>query len=61
MYDPPALTPGNAALIEAGMVLNIETPYYELGWDSLAVEDTVLVTDDGYRSLTKSPRSLIEA
>lgn len=60
MYDPPALTPGNEAVIEAGMVLNIETPYYELGWNSLAVEDTVLVTADGYRSLTKSPRRLIE-
>jgi len=40
------------------MVFEIETPYYELGFAGLQVEDTVVVTDDGCRLLTRSSREL---
>lgn len=44
--------------IEAGMVLCVETPYYEMGWGGMMVEDTVLVTASGYEPLTVADRSL---
>jgi len=41
------------------MVVNVETPYYEMGLGGIQLEDTIMVTADGYRSLTKSPRELL--
>ncbi len=58
IYDEPLLGPGQAIPLEAGMVLEVETPYYELGFGGLQVEETVLVTDGGCRLLTESDRSL---
>jgi Xaa-Pro aminopeptidase len=40
------------------MTLNVETPYYELGWGGIMVEDTVVVTADGCEWLTASRRDL---
>ena len=57
-YDPPLLGPADETLLEAGMVLCIETPYYEIGFGGLQVEDMVLVTDDGIDSLTVSARDM---
>ena len=59
MYDPPIVSPGVDTQVEAGMVLNIETPYYEMGWGGVQVEDTVVVTPSGYRFLTRSDRQLM--
>ena len=53
-YDPPFLSPISDHILEEGMVVNIETPYYEMGFGGLAVEDTLVVTKDGYRLLTKA-------
>jgi Xaa-Pro aminopeptidase len=58
-YDDPLLAPGSDAAIEPGMVLCVETPYYELGLGSPIVEDTVLVTGDGVEYLTHHPRDLV--
>lgn len=46
-YDLPDLTPTSPDIIEAGMVMCVEAPYYEIGWGGLQVEDTVVVRDDG--------------
>ena len=45
-------------VLEEGMVINVETPYYELGFGGVQVEDTIVVTKNGYRFLTKSERKL---
>ena len=58
MYDPPLVSPYDQTRLEEGMVLNIETPYYELGFGGLQVEDTILVTESGSRRLTKSSQDL---
>jgi Xaa-Pro dipeptidase len=58
VYDPPVLRQGLATPIEAGMVLNVETPYYEIGWGGLQVEDAVLVTETGSEYLTELDRTL---
>ncbi|HZU16859.1 MAG TPA: Xaa-Pro peptidase family protein [Candidatus Dormibacteraeota bacterium] len=57
-YDPPLLGPTTETVLEPGMVLEIETPYYELGFGGVQVEDTVLITETGCRLLTRSSRRL---
>lgn len=57
-YDPPLLAPGDATVLKAGMVLCVETPYYELGLGGLQVEDMVLVTEDRPEPLTTSRSDL---
>jgi Xaa-Pro aminopeptidase len=47
VYEPPILRPGNQDTIEAGSVVNIETPYYEFGLGALHVEDPYVVRADG--------------
>lgn len=47
IYDLPVLNASTTTPIEAGMVLNVETPYYELGWGAVHVEDPYLVGTDG--------------
>ncbi len=58
IYDAPMLDGTSAMPLEPGMVFEVETPYYELGFAGLQVEDTVLVTDTGCRVLTRSTREL---
>lgn len=57
-YDPPLLAPARHSVLESGMVLCVETPYYEVGFGGLQVEDMILVTDEGYEALTRSSREL---
>jgi Xaa-Pro aminopeptidase len=57
-YDPPLLGPTDETMLEAGMVLCVETPYYEIGFGGLQVEDMVLVTNDGFEPLTRSTRQM---
>ncbi|MCR4607831.1 MAG: Xaa-Pro peptidase family protein [Oscillospiraceae bacterium] len=59
-YDLPSIAPGNNTQLEEGMVLCIETPYYEIGWGGVQVEDTIAVTKTGAEYLTRSPRTLIK-
>jgi Xaa-Pro aminopeptidase len=59
VYDMPILNETTSTPLEAGMVLEVETPYYELGFGGLQVEDTILVTDDGHRRLTGSTSELV--
>ncbi len=58
VYDIPTLMPGDDTPIEVGMVFQVETPYYELGWAGLQPEDTVLVTEDGGQFLNGISRQL---
>lgn len=58
MYETPLLVEGSDARLEAGMVINLETPYYESGYGGFQVEDTVLVTETGGELLTAADRSL---
>jgi len=57
-YDLPNITPLSDDILEEGMVLNVETPYYELGFGGIQVEDTLLVTESGYQQLTRNGRDL---
>lgn len=58
-YDPPTLGPDNDSLLESGMVINLELPYYEIGFGGFNIEDTVVVTDDSPEFLTSLSRELV--
>ncbi len=47
----------NVAL-EDGMVLCVETPYYQIGWGGMMVEDMIVVRPNGSECLTHLPRAL---
>jgi Xaa-Pro dipeptidase len=51
-YERPILAPGNNDIIETGMVLSIETPFYEYGLGALHLEDPILIGPHGNRRLT---------
>lgn len=59
-YDKPLLAADDETVIEPGMVLCVETPYYDVGRIGLQVEDMVVVTDDGFDFLSRSSRQLEE-
>ena len=41
------------------MVLNVEAPYYEVGFGALHVEDPIVVRSNGGQVLTRSSRELV--
>lgn len=45
--------------LEAGMVLNIDMPFTEIGWGSVHIEDTVHITSDGFEALTSDDSDII--
>jgi Xaa-Pro aminopeptidase len=57
--ETPVLGAGGRTPLEAGMVLRLETPYYELGWSGAQVTDTVLVTQAGARVMNRTRRGLL--
>jgi Xaa-Pro aminopeptidase len=59
VYERPIIAEGNPTVLEPGMVFCLETPYYELGWGGMMVEDTGVVTDDGFELFTGMDRSLL--
>jgi Xaa-Pro aminopeptidase len=59
VYEPPIIAHGVDTALRAGMTFCFETPYYELGWGGMMVEDTVVVTESGVERLTVSPRDLL--
>ncbi|MCH8898921.1 MAG: aminopeptidase P family protein [Acidobacteria bacterium] len=58
VYERPVVAPAWPTVLESGMVFCFETPYYEIGWGGMMVEDALVVTADGADMLTVSDRSL---
>jgi Xaa-Pro aminopeptidase len=57
-YDLPILNPRTEIPLEQGMVFEVETPYYEMGFGGAFIEDTVQVTETGVKILTELDREL---
>ena len=53
------VTLGSAEVLEPGMVFALESPYFELGWGGLQLEDTYLVTAQGFERLTTLPQTIV--
>lgn len=58
VYEAPVVRPGETTVLAPGMVFCLETPYYELGWGGMMVEDTGVVTESGFDLFTSIDRSL---
>ena len=56
--EAPWLAPGGEVL-EAGMVVRAETPYYELGAFGINVKETALITRGGTAVMNRSHRGLV--
>ena len=54
VYEQPILMPSSQVEIELGMVLNVETPYYEFGTGGIHVEDPFVVGAEGDNVLLSS-------
>lgn len=57
-FDPPNLEPKDQTELEEGMVINVETPYREIGFGGMMVEDTVVVKKNGFEFISTSNRDL---
>lgn len=57
-YDAPNLTPGSNEVFEEGNVICVETPYYEMGFAGLQVEDMLHVGRHGVESLMSTSSEL---
>ena len=57
-YDLPIITPNTDIPLEANMIFEIETPYYEFGFGGAFIEDTVVVGEHGSTIITKLQREL---
>ena len=58
LHEDPHISPTNDRALEPGMVLCIEVPYYIANFGGFNLEDVVLVTEDGYESISTIDRGL---
>lgn len=58
VHEGPTLSPRSEAVLSAGMVFTIEPGIYIPDFGGVRIEDTVLLTNDGYRTLTSVPKKL---
>jgi Xaa-Pro dipeptidase len=58
LHEPPSLHPQSQELLKEGMTLAVEPAIYIPGWGGVRIEETVVVTKDGYESLSTYTRSL---
>ncbi len=57
--ETPILEADSPDTLETGMVLRLETPYYQHGWGGAQVKETVLVTRSGARVMNRSRPGLL--
>ncbi|UCI10558.1 M24 family metallopeptidase [Mesorhizobium sp. B1-1-8] len=58
-YDAPSLSSSSLERLEEGMVLCVETPYYQIGRWGLQVEDMLVVRRDGAERLMDTTGDLM--
>lgn len=56
IHENPRLSSKDDTILQSGMVVTVEPGIYLPDWGGVRIEDTVLVEDNGYRVLTRSPK-----
>ncbi len=59
VHEPPFIMENNTEPLTAGNVFTVEPGIYLTGRGGVRIEDDVVITPDGHRSLTTFPRELI--
>lgn len=59
IHEKPTLSPRGEQSLAQGMIVTVEPGIYIPGWGGVRIEDTVAVTADGCRLLTKVPKELL--
>ena len=59
IHEEPRLGPGSGTVLKAGMIETVEPGVYVPGFCGVRIEDMVVITEDGIRNLTHSPKELI--
>jgi Xaa-Pro aminopeptidase len=59
VHEKPVISFRNEQSLREGMVFTVEPGIYIPGWGGVRIEDTVVVTADSYRLLTKVPKELL--
>lgn len=57
IHEAPSLSGSATGTLRSGHVVTVEPGAYLVGLGGVRWEDTVLVTDDGHRALTRAPRA----
>lgn len=60
IHERPALSPADQTVLQPNMIETVEPGIYIPGFGGVRIEDLVVVTENGYENLTKSPKELIE-
>lgn len=59
IHEKPTLSPRSEAVLEEGMVITIEPGIYIPDFGGVRIEDTLVVTTEGYRILTSADKQLL--
>lgn len=60
IHEEPVASPRSDTVLETNMIVTVEPGVYLPGEIGLRIEDSVIVTDDGYELLTHTSKELIE-
>lgn len=60
IHEQPRVSSGNAALLQPGHVITVEPGVYIPGLGGCRIEDTVILTADGFINAVAAPKHLIE-
>lgn len=60
IHEQPRLAPGSTTVLEPGHVVTVEPGVYIPGLGGCRIEDTVILTEDGFINTMTAPKQLIE-